>query len=98
MIRRKKMSMETKKSTLIAQDFEWIGFDDFVADFKKTTSPPHWSGRFRGLPVTHENDSLYLVGFADNQVRFHKWDVLCILCESQRLFILQHPIAPFVSK
>lgn len=85
-----------KTNTLKQQDFEWISFDDFVNEFKKTTSPPHWTGLFKGIPVTHENDSLYLVGPAENQVRFHKWDVLCILCESKRLFILQHPIGPFV--
>jgi hypothetical protein len=81
-----------KTSVIKRQSVKWITFYDFVKYMKENTPHPHWTGMFYGFPVTHENDSCYLIGYGDYQIRFNHNECL-LFPESGGLLTIPNPIS-----
>lgn len=68
-----------KKIKLKSLECEMITFYEFIQYAKENSPEPHWSFMFNGKPVTHENDSQYLIPSNEGQtLKFNKDEVLII--------------------
>lgn len=67
---------------------ELVTWPEFIQYAKENSPHPHWSFVFKGMPVTHENDSCYLIPSNEGQVLKFSPDHVLLIREDGTMFTL----------
>jgi hypothetical protein len=67
---------------------ELVTWPEFIEYAKSNSPDPHWSFMYKGKPVTHENDSCYLIPSNEGQMLKFSPDCVLLIREDGSMFTL----------